>query len=237
MYRVLIIDDDQEILNFCKVALKNPEVGVIAEASPYRVRELIKVHKFNLVVLDIFIPAISGLKLLTEIKDGAVFTYPIVMLTAKRSPKDVQDSIKNGASDYLVKPLKIKALQERVGAHLAKTEPVINFNLDKTESVELTLADEKTVVTSELTHVCEYGLTIKTNADIKLGELITVKTPFFEQLINAKSAIIKMYCNQVKKSSDGHTEVFLSTIGVTNSSILDQIRVWVKGASIKKKVA
>lgn len=235
MYRVLVVDDDIEILRFCKHALKNESIEVVTEGSSYRVLELIKVHRFNLVILDINLPGTSGIKLLEEIKANSPFHYPILMFTAKRTPKDVQSSIKLGAQDYLVKPLKIDVLQERISVHLESTEDVLSVQLEKPEKIELSLPDDNKVLQGEIIAINEYGLQIMTDFQLPTDTLITVKADFFESLIGVKLQSIKLTSIRCQKINEHQFKIQLSNINILNASMIDQIRVWCKKNYIEMK--
>lgn len=228
MYRILVVDDDVEILKFCKHALKNEAIEVVAEASPYRVLDMVKVHRFNLAILDIHMPVGSGLKLLEEIKSATPFNYPVLMFTAKSNPKDVQSSIKMGALDYLIKPLKVKALQERVAIHLEKTEEVLSVKLKKPQDIQLTLSDEKTKLNGQIIEVSEYGLKITSDQKIPKDTLIGLNSDFFTELIGVRLQSVKMTCISCEETKDQQFESTFSNINLLNASMIEQLRIWCK---------
>ncbi len=75
-------------------------------------------HRPDVVILDIMMPDISGLEVLRYIRrDNSLHTLPVIILSAKSSPEDIQEGLAAGADLYLTKPVtfsEIKAAVERV---------------------------------------------------------------------------------------------------------------------------
>ena len=83
---------------------------------------------FDLIILDVMLPGLSGFDVITQIKDT---NTPIVFVTAKNALNDKLKGLRLGAEDYIVKPFEILELLERVNVVLRRTKGVSNvFEFD-----------------------------------------------------------------------------------------------------------
>ena len=90
---------------------------------------------FDVVILDVMLPGMDGFEVARRLrKDGC--RTPILMLTAKDTPKDIVNGLDTGADDYLTKPFAFEELLARVRA-LARRGPVANGTLLTTADVKL----------------------------------------------------------------------------------------------------
>lgn len=108
-YRILIVDDDRLLQNSLRAILTEKYDPLIAGSGEEALR-LLKKETVDLVLLDIRLPGIDGLETLQRIKalDGEL---AIIMMTAYEDVKTVVNSMKMGATDYLVKPLEIEMFE------------------------------------------------------------------------------------------------------------------------------
>ncbi|MDD2852116.1 MAG: response regulator [Desulfuromonadaceae bacterium] len=110
---VVIIDDDRNILELASLILsKNGFMPYIAD-SAYEGLGLISRHAPELVLLDYMMPDVDGLAALQKIKARFPDTY-VVMLTGKGSEEVAVELMKNGASEYILKPFNNRNLVERL---------------------------------------------------------------------------------------------------------------------------
>ncbi|MDO4340822.1 MAG: response regulator transcription factor [Eubacteriales bacterium] len=114
---VLIIEDDKDIREGIRILLEGE--GFLVEEAPNGREGLRKLSpKTNLVILDIMMPGISGLKTCEEIRK--VSYVPILFLTAKSKESDKLIGFMAGADDYLIKPFSYAELFARVKALLRR---------------------------------------------------------------------------------------------------------------------
>ncbi|MBI4163870.1 MAG: response regulator [Candidatus Aenigmarchaeota archaeon] len=114
--KILSIDDNREIADFLRP--KFEEAGYDFDAAYNGPEGLarMKSYKPDLVLLDIMMPIIDGFEVLKRAKaDDEIKGIPIVMLTAKHQRVDVLRALQLGAKDYLVKPMNIPRILEKVG--------------------------------------------------------------------------------------------------------------------------
>ncbi|MBW2091958.1 MAG: response regulator [Deltaproteobacteria bacterium] len=101
--KLLVIDDEEEILNMLKRKLSVEGYEVVTVTEPHKAIDLMKTELFNLVLCDIKMPGMNGvdlLKILKQINPLAI----IIMMTGYSSMSYVVDCLGSGAMDYFVKP-------------------------------------------------------------------------------------------------------------------------------------
>lgn len=120
--KILIVDDEENILELLNFNLKNAGYEVYTANSGEKALKLAKENKPNLVLLDLMIPGIDGLDVCKEIKrDKDLKETSIIMVTAKGEELDKILGLELGADDYITKPFSIRELLARVKAVLRRT--------------------------------------------------------------------------------------------------------------------
>ncbi len=101
---ILIIDDEQELLENCVRILEHAGFKCVSSSDPLAALELFHRHKPDLILTDLKMPAKDGLEILREVRalDSAI---PIILFTAFATWETAVTAIKDGASDYLAKPI------------------------------------------------------------------------------------------------------------------------------------
>lgn len=110
---VVIIDDDRNILELTSLILSKHGFQPYVAARAHEGFELISRHYPELVLLDYMMPEMDGLSALQEIKARFPDTY-VVMFTGKGSEEVAVELMKNGASEYVLKPFNNRNLVERL---------------------------------------------------------------------------------------------------------------------------
>lgn len=121
MTRILLVDDEPDILEFLKYNLEQEEFEVLTSTNG---RDALKkiAQKPDLIVLDIMMPEMDGFELHKQIKDHKEYQQiPIIFLTAKSGETDEIKGLDLGASDYIQKPISPKKLIARIKANLRKS--------------------------------------------------------------------------------------------------------------------
>ncbi len=112
---IVIIDDNPGSLELLSVALAHSEAAVYTSANPVEGLELVRKHRPRLVVTDLVMPEMSGLEVLQQVVsfDSSI---DVILMTAHYTPETAVAAIRQGAADYLQKPVKIGLLRERVAS-------------------------------------------------------------------------------------------------------------------------
>lgn len=106
MCRILVVDDEESIREFFEIMLKREGYEVLTAANGREGLETLKKHQVDLVISDIQMPEMSGLEMLTSVKELDPETL-FIMITAFGSTETAVEAMKLGAYDYVQKPFKI----------------------------------------------------------------------------------------------------------------------------------
>ncbi len=123
---ILVVDDNEDIRNLLTLVLENEGYLVTQGVDGGECLEIIQDKPFDLILLDVMMPGLSGIEVLKAIrgyKDKKINQLPICMITAKSSIEDIDEALEHGATSYIVKPFRPIALAEKVNALL---NPVLN---------------------------------------------------------------------------------------------------------------
>jgi len=102
---VMVVDDNPDIVTIVKTILEGKGYGVQSAYSGQEVFNLLSEQKPDLIVLDIMMPQMDGLEVLTRLKgEPSTATIPVILLTAKVQYEDVLGGYKMGADYYITKP-------------------------------------------------------------------------------------------------------------------------------------
>lgn len=117
--KILIVDDDKEILNLISIYLNNEGYTVIKAADGKMALKIVEEERPQLVVLDIMMPGIDGLEVCKRIRQS--LSIPIIMLSAKVQNNDKIAGLLTGADDYITKPFDELEFVVRVKTLLRRT--------------------------------------------------------------------------------------------------------------------
>ena len=124
MKRILIIEDDRDIVELVRYNLANEGFQVQAASDGSSGLSALKKNPPDLLLLDLMLPKISGLDICREIRrDESLNRLPILMLTARGDEADRVVGLEMGADDYVTKPFSPRELLARVKALLRRAEP------------------------------------------------------------------------------------------------------------------
>ena len=122
MQKILLVDDEVDILEFLKYNLEQEDFEVLVSSNGKDA--LKKISQIpDLIVLDIMMPEMDGFELYQQIKTNKEYQdIPIIFLTAKSGETDEIKGLDLGASDYIQKPISPKKLIARIKSNLRKSE-------------------------------------------------------------------------------------------------------------------
>lgn len=110
---ILVVEDEEKILRLLELELEYEGYEVGKAEDGLQAFELFMSRKWDLVLLDIMLPGISGIELLRRIRSHDTYT-PVILLTAKSSVEDKVSGLDLGANDYITKPFQIEELLARI---------------------------------------------------------------------------------------------------------------------------
>ena len=122
MTTVLVADDDADIRELVAFKLEQAGLEVITAADGQQAVEQARAHRPTLAVLDVSMPALSGIDVCRMLRaDAGTADMLIIMLTARVQEQDVEGGFSAGADDYVTKPFSPRELISRVQALLTRT--------------------------------------------------------------------------------------------------------------------
>jgi two-component system alkaline phosphatase synthesis response regulator PhoP len=130
--RIFLVEDEISIRDALKLNLELEGYEVVTTADGKRVLKMFKEQHFDLVLLDIMLPEVSGLELCEQIR-LVNMDIPIIFLTAKDTTADKVKGLKKGADDYIVKPFNLEELLLRIQILLKRSQGTTSTSLESFE--------------------------------------------------------------------------------------------------------
>ncbi|MHB1389699.1 MAG: response regulator [Thermoleophilia bacterium] len=118
--RILLVDDEAAIQKLLTYPMEKEGYEIVQAIDGETALEKFHEQKFDLVVLDIMLPGMSGTDVCRIIRGES--TIPIIMLTAKSDEFDKVLGLEIGADDYITKPFSIREFRSRVKAQLRRAQ-------------------------------------------------------------------------------------------------------------------
>ena len=139
---ILIVDDEEQFAETFKDALEDSGYVCYTAACGEAALQILNTEAVDLALLDIMMPGMSGISLFHEMKEQ----YPevaTIFITAVDDLGTVVSNLKDGASDYLTKPVRFKRLRTAVQEALCKRETMLAENADRGDLEERLLSQAK----------------------------------------------------------------------------------------------
>lgn len=146
MKKILVVEDDPKINKMVQTLLRKNEYEVVAAFSGTEALLLLEKESFDLILLDLMLPGLSGEEILAKINEE--FQIPIICVSAKDDLDTKLELIRDGADDYITKPFNNEELIVRIGAVLRRMNK--GTTIDKTNIFrfkDLVLDSENHIVT------------------------------------------------------------------------------------------
>ncbi|MDM5297633.1 response regulator transcription factor [Bacillus pumilus] len=132
--KILVVEDEKKIARVLSLELEYEGYEVTVKDTGMKGLQALEKESFDLVLLDVMLPELSGLEVLRRVRKTNLAT-PIILITARGSVPDKVSGLDLGANDYITKPFEIEELLARIRAQL-------RFQISKEENdTELSLAD------------------------------------------------------------------------------------------------
>jgi DNA-binding response OmpR family regulator len=120
---VLVVQDEAPVSSFIKRGLEAEGFAVRTACDGAESLELMRSCHFDVVILDLVLPTVSGEEVLTRLREGGSHV-PVIVLTAKDAISDRVANLDAGADDYLTKPFSFEELLARIRARLRTADQV-----------------------------------------------------------------------------------------------------------------
>ncbi|MGE5396680.1 MAG: response regulator transcription factor [Chitinophagales bacterium] len=116
--RIMVVDDDREIVNAIAINLRNEGYEVLAAYDGLQALDVISSQNVHLIILDVMMPKLDGLSATMKIREEK--NIPIIILSAKSEDTDKVLGLSMGADDYVTKPFNSMELMARVRSQLRR---------------------------------------------------------------------------------------------------------------------
>jgi len=133
--KILVVEDEKKIARVLSLELEYEGYEVTVQDTGMKGLQALEEESFDLVLLDVMLPELSGLEVLRRVRKTNTAT-PIILITARGSVPDKVSGLDLGANDYITKPFDIEELLARIRAQLR-----FNHNAQEEKEIELSIAD------------------------------------------------------------------------------------------------
>ncbi len=112
---IMVVDDNPDLVEILRITLESKGFNVRCAYSGQELLDSLEKQKPDLILLDIMMPQMDGLEVLTRLKGNpATASIPVILLTAKVHHEDIQRGYKTGAEYYITKPFIPSQVLERI---------------------------------------------------------------------------------------------------------------------------
>jgi two-component system response regulator AtoC len=118
-FQILVVDDDPQMQFFLKEALERQQYGVTVKATAEAALAALKTSPFDLILMDVRLPGMSGLDAVDEVQKTDRRT-PIIVMTAHGTRDTALEAVRRGAYDYFTKPFRLDEMEIIVRRALEK---------------------------------------------------------------------------------------------------------------------
>jgi two-component system alkaline phosphatase synthesis response regulator PhoP len=133
--KILIVDDEPQIVEICKDYLKAAGYETVTASNGVQGVSLARREKPDLIVLDLMMPEMDGLEVTRTIRRES--DVPIIMLTARVEETDKLIGLELGADDYITKPFSPRELVARIRVVLRRVTSTVESDMIRVGEVEL----------------------------------------------------------------------------------------------------
>jgi diguanylate cyclase (GGDEF)-like protein/PAS domain S-box-containing protein len=117
---LLVVDDNDDNRDVLSRRLRNRGYTVSVAADGPQALALTEAHKFDLILLDVEMPGMSGLEVLSRIRaNRSHIEFPVIMVTARAEGVDIVEAFRLGANDYVTKPVDFPVALARIATHVS----------------------------------------------------------------------------------------------------------------------
>lgn len=202
--KILLVEDDPKISSFIKIGLESNCCIVDIAYDSIIGEKLAFSKKYDLIILDVVIPGISGFDLCKKIRNNNNLT-PVIMLTSLDSVEDKLTGFDCGADDYLVKPFSFQELFARIKALIRRNKDAIISPVIKILDLELDSISKKVMRNDKeiILTPTEYKiLELLVSNKGKVFERMNIAEKIWGYSFNSGTNVIDVHINSLRKKID-----------------------------------
>jgi len=123
--KIVIVEDEEDLLELLEYTLDKEGFEVIGFLNTKSVTQILEEEEIDLLIMDRNLPGVEGSEFVATLRDDGILT-PVIYLSAKNAPSQIEEGFLRGADDYITKPFNMRELVLRVKSILRRTTK--NFN-------------------------------------------------------------------------------------------------------------
>jgi len=213
--RVLSVEDDDRIADFLRRALTAEGHSCVRASNSDEAFTLVKNGDFDILLLDLMLPGMSGLEICQELRMRNI-TTPIIMLTAMDSTEDIVLGLRMGADDYMTKPFDIDELLARMetvcrrnadNTGFIKTLQIDDVRMDR-ESKKVMSGDQQVDLTAKELSILEL---LMTHPD-KLFSRERILNNVWGMNVDPLTNVVDVYIGRIRKKLGKDKQPFIETV-------------------------
>lgn len=202
--KILLVEDDPKISSFVKIGLESNDCIVDTAYDSAIGEKLAFSRKYDVIILDVVIPGISGFDLCKKIRNNNNLT-PVIMLTSLDSVEDKLTGFDCGADDYLIKPFSFQELFARIKALIRRNKEAIVNPVIKVLDLELDSIAKKVKRNNKeiILTATEYKiLELLVSNRGKVFERMQIAEKIWGYSFNSGTNVIDVHINSLRKKID-----------------------------------
>lgn len=122
-FKVLAIDDEEEILTIYRMFLRQHGFHVTAVDTAEKMMDYLVFNRPDIILLDVNMPKVNGLLILEMLREEELYKkIPIIMISARRDVQTITKAAKLGCDNFIIKPFKLAELAKRIHIELFSVE-------------------------------------------------------------------------------------------------------------------
>jgi|SRR5262245_33489436 len=222
--RLLLVEDEEKVAAFIVRGLEAERFAVDVSPDGRSAIELSKAYQYDLVILDLMLPKISGTEVLRQIRQNDSHV-PVLVLTARDALGEKVEHFELGADDYLTKPfafaellVRVKALLRRGAVSRPNVLRVADLELDRL-SQQVKRAGRRVELTGKEYALLEY---LMLNAGRVLSRTMIIEH-VWDQSFDGATNIVDVYVRHLRyKVDEGHERKLIRTVRGVGYAISDE---------------
>ncbi|GAB3039143.1 response regulator transcription factor [Parafrigoribacterium mesophilum] len=215
--RVVVVDDEASLTDLLSMALRYEGWEVRSAADGHSALSLIREFRPDVVVLDIMLPDLDGMRVLSRLRaDGT--DIPVLFLTAKDSLDDRIAGLTAGGDDYVTKPFSLEELVARLRGLIRRSTTVVSETVDpllqvgdlvlNEESYEVRRADRQIELTATEFELLRFLMRNPRRVMSRMQILDRVWSYDF----GGRSSIVEIYISYLRKKIDAGEKPMIRTV-------------------------
>jgi two-component system response regulator PhoP len=201
--RILLVEDEAALRETLAARLKRDGYAVDVAADGEEGLYLGKEVPFDIAIIDLGLPRMSGMDLVTELRKAGR-NYPILILTARAGWQDKVEGLKTGADDYLVKPFHVEELLARINALVRRASGWTRSTLECGPIVLDTTA-QTVAVNGTGVELTSYEYKVLEYLMLHAGELVSkadLTEHIYQQDFDRDSNVLEVFIGRLRKKLD-----------------------------------